>query len=142
MILKREIGLLSICLCLFFLFGCQQISNAERTEESLVDYEYLPLDNGYSAEVDNWLHDAKQSGDEIAHNYAAEDGIEYVYAKGYSQAKASYVYENIDKKINSKIKVTLLKGESSDELFIKVTYSKDIDVTELDVIEDEALFYN
>lgn len=96
--------MLSLFLGLFFLFGCQQNSEDETSSDPIVSYEYLALDGEYSGEINNWLNNARNDTDEKLYNLSLDDGEEYVYSKGYNQAKVSYTYEDLDGKINRTIK--------------------------------------
>jgi len=122
------------------LIGCQQKTDDDNNE--IVSYEYLSLDKQYSNEINQWLHKAKKSTDERIYGIDSDDGNQYVYAKGYKQAKVSYTYETFDGKVNSSIKATLLKGQDSDEVLIKITYNTDVDGITLDATDDKDQFYN
>jgi hypothetical protein len=77
------------------------------------------------------------------YSLSSKDGNTYVYAKGHKQAKVSYLYENTEGKTNRSLKVTLLKGNSSDEVLIMISIDSDLccDVEILDVTANENEFY-
>jgi hypothetical protein len=135
----RQLFILLLCV-LFILNGC---SFKQNKDTKIIDYEYLSLNEHYSEEVNQWLIDAKRLNDERVYSLSSKDGNTYVYAKGHKQAKVSYLYENTEGKINRILKVTLLKGNSSNEVLIMISIDSDLccDVEMLDVTEHEDEFY-
>jgi len=139
--IRRKNAVLLIILSLLFLFGCEQTSNQKTSSGAIVKYEYLSLDKQYSNKVNNWLSEVRENASDLYHLSLA-DGVEYVYGKGYNQARVSYTYEDFEGKINRTVKATLLKGEKDDEVLIKITHETDVDGVTLEVIDDKAKFYN
>lgn len=137
---KQNKAVLLIVLSSLCLFGCQLSSKKNTSSDAIVSYEYLSVEKEYSGEVNNWLSKAMGS-DGSLYALSIEDGVEYIFGKGYTKAKVSYAYENIDGKISDSVKATLLKGERSDELFIKITYNPGIDVVTLDATDDQSKFF-
>lgn len=134
--MKQHLLVITILAGVFFLFGCEQNTNEDST---IVNYEYLSLEDKYSEEIMDWLEDARNTNE--LHSLSTEEGEEYVYGKGYTQAKVSYTYENLEGLENSMIKATLLKGDSDEEVFIKITHDTYVDVITLDVTDDKSVFY-
>ncbi|WP_421383290.1 hypothetical protein ACOJQI_02665 [Bacillus salacetis] len=129
-----------LMLSLLILSGCNIEKNKD---QNIVNYESLSKDAEIPDEVSQWLIDAETSKDEIIHSLDSEEGITYVYAKGHKKAKVSYIYENIEGKHYQNLKVTLLKGSSSDTVFIKISFNSDLccDTEILDATENEDEFY-
>jgi hypothetical protein len=136
--LRRLFVLLLIAL--FILSGCNQEQN---TNKSIVEYEYLSKNEQYSDEINQWLSNAMHSEDENVYSLSSKDGNTYVYAKGHIKAKVAYLYEDTEGKTNRSLKVTLLKGNRNDEVFIKISYDSDLccDVEILDDTDNENEFY-
>jgi hypothetical protein len=114
---------------LFILNGCNNennhASNKKNKDTSIVDYEYLSINELYSDEINQWLSKAISSEEESLYSLESKDGNTYVYAKGHKKAKVSYLHEDIEGKIRRNLKVTLLKGNSSETVFLKVSYNSD-----------------
>lgn len=125
---------------LLFLVGCQQGSDDDTSSDSIVEYEYLSLDEEYSDEVNDWLKNAKDDNEAGLYHLSSDDGSEYVYGKGYNQAKVSYTYEDVEGKINNTIKATLLEGESNDEVLISITHNTDVEEITIVVTDDVSDF--
>jgi hypothetical protein len=130
-----------LMLSLFFMQGC---SPEDHDRSALVQYEYLSETEGLSEEVKQWLDDSKLSEDAGIHSLSAEDGITYVHAAGYKKAKVAYIFEDIEGKLNENLKVTLLKGSSSDTTFIKISYDSGncCDREIYDETDSESEFYD
>ncbi|WP_060663661.1 hypothetical protein [Bacillus sp. CHD6a] len=136
--MRRFSVILMLSLLLFS--GC----NIEQNQnQNIIGYEYLSKDAVIPDEVNQWLIGAETSKDEIIHSLGSEEGIMYVYAKGHKKAKVSYINENIEGKQYQNLKVTLLKGNSNDTVFVKISYDSDLccDTEILDATENEDEFY-
>ncbi|CQR48031.1 hypothetical protein BN1058_02373 [Paraliobacillus sp. PM-2] len=143
MVLKQKVILfIWVFGLLFFLLGCQQNfdNKTDQNSNAIIDYEYLSLDGEYSNEINNWLNKVRNDTDEDLNYLSLDNGKQYVYGRGYNKAKVSYTYEGFDGEINRSIKATLLKGENSEEIFIRITSDTDVDEITLDVTDDKKQF--
>lgn len=140
--IKQKGILFSLLLGLFFFIGWQSNSNEDTSSSSFVNYEYLSLDEEYSDEINSWLKEVRNDSEKDLYHLSLDEGKEYIYGKGYTQAKVSHTYEDFDGKINRSITATLLEEESSDEIFVEITYNSDIDGFMLNVTDNKTQFYN
>lgn len=140
--MAHNLLMFSVLVGLFFLVGCQQNTDDKANSDAVVHYEYLSLDEDYTEEINNWLSEARRNKDEELYHLSLDNGEEYVYGKGYNKGKVRYTYEEFDGKNHSSIKATLLKGESTDEVFIRITSNKEVDSITLDMTDDATQFYN
>ncbi|WP_404356457.1 hypothetical protein LG291_23180 [Cytobacillus firmus] len=129
-----------LLITLFILSGCKEEQDINK---NIVEYEYLSKNEQYSSEINQWLNNAMHSEDESVYSLSSKDGNTYVYAKGHKKAKVTYLYEDTEGKTNRSLKVTLLKGNSNDDVFIKISYDSDLccDVEILDDTDNENEFY-
>ncbi|WP_186577198.1 hypothetical protein [Aquibacillus kalidii] len=136
---KRK-KVLFIFIGLLILMGCQPGSSHDQGNNELVSYEYLPLDKTYSKTINDWLTKAKNSSGQDFHSLSLDNGEEYVYGKGYNMAKVSFTSENFEGKIESNLKATMFKGESKEEVLIKITYNTEFccDGVTIDVTDEES----
>ncbi|MGP4071850.1 hypothetical protein ACTWQB_04780 [Piscibacillus sp. B03] len=128
---------------LLILNGCSQEDEVISADPSVVDYEYLSTNEQYSDEIERWLRNAINSEDERIHSLSSSDDDNvYFYAKAHKRAKVSYLYENKEDIINKSLKITLLKGNKSEDVFIKVSYDSGLccDNVITDVVDQESEF--
>ncbi|TCT24575.1 hypothetical protein EDD68_10527 [Melghiribacillus thermohalophilus] len=120
--------------------GCQQDTQAaeNRGQEKIIRLEYLDPDQTYSDQIQEWLNQAIQDSNDRVHQYSSE-GYEYIYAKGYTKAKAAYTYTDIGGATSSTLTITLLRGKQGDEVFARIAYDPEGCCTgmEIDITEDE-----
>jgi len=135
----RQLSLLLISV-LVILNGC---SFKQNTDTNIIDYEYLSINEQYSEDVNQWLSNAVKSNDDRIYSLSSKDGNIYVFANGHKKAKVSYLYEDTEGKTNRSLKITLLKGNNNDNVFLKISYNSDLccDAEILDDADNEEDFY-
>lgn len=140
--IKQKGILFSLLLGLFFFIGWQSNSNEDTSSPSFVNYEYLSLDDEYSDEIDSWLRRVRNNPENDLFHLSLEDGKEYIYGQGYTQAKVSHTYEDFDGNINRFVTATLLKEDSRNEILVEITYNSDVDGFTLNATDNKTQFYN
>ncbi|BCB04033.1 hypothetical protein [Bacillus sp. KH172YL63] len=130
-----------LLLSLYILSGC---NIEQQIDQNVVDYEYLSKDEELPQDVQQWLMNVDAYKDEMVHSFEKNDGVIYIYAKEHKKAKVAYIDENIDGQHTKNIKITLLKGDSQDTVFVKISYDSDLccETQIIDDTDDEDEFYD
>lgn len=125
LIFHRTLGTLTVFLCIF-LISCNQNKASERTSD-IFNYDYLPLDHQLEPDLSKWLKKARTSteNDGIYHK-SIQPGYEYIYAKGYNQAKVRYTLQDHDGLRQNTLTTTLSEGEKTDEILLKIEVNEEV----------------
>lgn len=126
-------------LLLIILTGCT--TNEENQDDYLEGimrnvfvHELNEVEPEHLEQVNNWLANARQSGEDgqyyiYSFNDDSSDYMySYVYGKGYSDYEVSFIYNRSDSKNKGKIHVTGLKGKSVEDTFVKIKSINDLSI--------------
>ncbi|MFF2480987.1 hypothetical protein [Paenibacillus sp. NPDC058071] len=105
-------------LILFLITGC---SSPKEEKPFILSYEFNKIDPKHEAELQKWLHDAKEDQEIKIHNIDL-DGYKYSYVKGYKDVEVSYIHERQE----GKLKQRFIKGTENDEVFVQIKYNTSI----------------
>lgn len=143
----KKIFILGTVSGILLLSGCQQnFQFASKVHEQdpdkrVIKLEYLNPEQLDSDDAKEWLNKVKKDLHIHVHQFS-QDGREYVYAKGFRKAKATYNYTDLGGNTNSTLTITLVEGKAGDEILVQVSYDGSVccNGTELDIIDAEGQF--
>ncbi|GIQ70411.1 hypothetical protein DUZ99_19625 [Xylanibacillus composti] len=138
--------LFSIVILMTLISGCstekeQEIYDLESSMVEVFHYELDVVEPGHADEVNQWLENARLTGESgqyfIYQDNTREDLYAYVYGKGYSDYEVAFIYNPKDPVTKGQIHVTGIMGDSKADHFVQIRTINDLSI--MFTLSDESL---